>query len=660
MADPLDAQAAAFAQLLGITGNDADAAFKKACVLADGLFPHQVEGVAFLLGRRRAILADDMGLGKTRQAIVSLQHLAPNGPYLVVCPASVKRNWAREIEQVIPDPSIVVIDGSAPVNLSSHRGTSSPGPPHTLARGGPTPRSARVARSPRSLAAQFDSQSVSPTWVIVNYDILGRHLDALEQVDWAALVFDEAHYLKNHSSARSKLARGLTDRASAKAAQPLIVQLLTGTPLTSRPRDLFVLLQLVGHPLGRSFLAFAKRYCAAEKGEFGWKTGGASNIDELTVQLHGVMLRRSKDDVLALPPKMRTWVPLAVPATTGARAIKKVLALLTGKSDESRGPVSKATDPRQRGRLLAFLVEARQALAIAKTSATLDFVRGAIDQGEKVIVFSCFDDPIQKLARDFGPSAVVLTGKTPGTTRQTVVDLFQHDEDVRVLLANIIAGGTGLNLTAATQVVFNDLDWVPTNHWQAEDRAYRIGQTRTVNVTYFVAQDTIDDFVHAVLETKAALVGAIVEGEAIAEGVGGDVLDELQRALHLLSSGLALDGGSDDDLVGRLVKEASEAFRVRHRFEQRGTVSLRSPADVEAFTRALERLVRVLSGSPSKRFRIASTSHEGLEYEIVVADADVTCTCPGFEYRGQCRHARDVKAALASGQDVPAPYAEVR
>ncbi|MBA2257395.1 MAG: hypothetical protein H0W18_00720 [Acidobacteria bacterium] len=141
---------------------------------------------------------------------------------------------------------------------------------------------------------------------------------------------------------------------------------MTGTPLTSRPRDLFVLLQLVGHPLGRSFLAFAKRYCAAEKGEFGWKTGGASNIDELTVQLHGVMLRRSKDDVLALPPKLRTWVPVTVPATTGARAIKKVLALLTGKSDESMGPVSKATDLRKRGRLLAFLVEARQALALRK------------------------------------------------------------------------------------------------------------------------------------------------------------------------------------------------------------------------------------------------------------------------------------------------------
>src|SRR5687767_10897501 len=297
---------------------DADMAFRQACALAGGLFPHQVEGVAFLLGRRRAILADDMGLGKTRQAIVSLQHLAPNGPYLVVCPASVKRNWEREIEQVIPAASIAVIDGSAPVDLGA-------------------------------------------TWIILNYDILGRHRDVLEPIDWAALVFDEAHYLKNHTSARSKLARGLTDRVSARAADPLIVQLLTGTPLTSRPRDLFVLLQLVGHSLGRSFLAFAKRYCAAEKGEFGWKTGGASNIDELTVQLHGVMLRRSKDDVLALPPKLRTWIPVEVPPGTGSRAIKKVFELLAGKHQRPAAP--REIELKKRGKLLAFLVEARQALA---------------------------------------------------------------------------------------------------------------------------------------------------------------------------------------------------------------------------------------------------------------------------------------------------------
>jgi len=614
MADSLDSQAAAFAQLLKLSG-DPDTAFRSAVALADGLFPHQIEGVAFLLGRRRAILADDMGLGKTRQAIVSLRHITPGGRRLVVCPASVKRNWAREISLVSPDAPTLIVDGTSPVSPAAE-------------------------------------------WVIINYDILARHVDDLLTVPWAALVFDEAHYLKNHTSARSKLSRQLT--ATAAAATPaLVVQLLTGTPLTSRPRDLFVLLQLAAHPLGRSFLSFAKRYCAAEKGEYGWKTGGASNIEELTVQLHGVMLRRTKDDVLALPPKLRSWLPVEVPSGTGARAIKKVFELLAGK--DSRPVASRDEALRRRGKLLAFLIEARQELAIAKAPATLDFVRGAIDQSEKVIVFSCFDDPIQKLAKELGAQAVVVTGKTPAAMRQTLVDRFQNDDDVRALVANIIAGGTGFNLTAATQVVFNDLDWVPTNHWQAEDRAYRIGQTRTVNVTYFVAKDTIDDFVQAVLETKAALVTAIVEGEALAPGSSGDVLDELQRALHTISGGgdVAAGQGDDNEVISQLLRRASDEFRQMHRDDPHRPAPVRGEREVQALVRALDALVKVLSGPSARRFRISSSSHTGVDYEVVVVDADVTCSCPGFEYRGQCRHARDVKAAIASGEPVPARYTEM-
>jgi SNF2 family DNA or RNA helicase len=612
MADTLDSQATAFAQLLKLSG-DPDAAFKSAVALAEGLFPHQIEGVAFLLGRRRAILADDMGLGKTRQSIVSLRHLAPGGSRLVVCPASVKRNWAREIAVVEGDASVLVIEGAAPTSSTAE-------------------------------------------WIVINYDILGRHIDNLSLVPWTALVFDEAHYLKNHTSARSKLARQLTVAAAA-TTPTLAVQLLTGTPLTSRPRDLFVLLQLVAHPLGRSFLSFAKRYCAAEKGDYGWKTGGASNIEELTVQLHGIMLRRSKDDVLALPPKLRTWLPVAVAPGTGARAIKKVFELLAGK--DSRPARPRDVELRTRGKLLAFLVEARQALAFAKVTSTLDFVRGAIDQGEKVIVFSCFDDPVQKLAKELGSDAVVVTGKTPTSMRQALVDRFQNDAAVRVFIANIIAGGTGLNLTAATQVVFNDLDWVPTNHWQAEDRAYRIGQTRTVNVTYFVARDTIDDFVQAVLETKAALVNAIVEGDALAPGAGGDVLDELQRVLHSISGGAADTTTDDDELIGQLLHRASDEFRGTHRVDASGPAKMHGERETQALARALEALVKALSGPSARRFRIPSTSHKNVDYEIVAVDADVTCSCPGFEYRGQCRHARDVKAALAAGQPVVAPYVEV-
>ena len=272
-----------------------------------------------------------------------------------------------------------------------------------------------------------------------------------------------------------------------------------------------------------------------------------------------------------------------------------------------------------------------------------------------------FDDPIQKLAKELGAQAVVVTGKTPAAMRQTLVDRFQHDEDVRVLVANIIAGGTGLNLTAATQVVFNDLDWVPTNHWQAEDRAYRIGQTRTVNVTYFVAKDTIDDFVQAVLETKAALVTAIVEGEALAPGSSGDVLDELQRVLHSISGGgdVAAGHGDDNEVISQLLRRASDEFRQMHRDDPHRPAPIRGEREVQALVRALDALVKVLSGPSARRFRISSSSHTGVDYEVVVVDADVTCSCPGFEYRGQCRHARDVKAAIASGEPVPARYTEM-
>ena len=612
----LDAQATAFAQLLGLAPDDPDGAYRKAIALGHGLFPHQIEGVAFLLGRRRAILADDMGLGKTRQAIVSLRHASPGGPYLVVCPASVKRNWAREIELAAPGASVRIVEGTAP------------------------------------------APAAGAEWTVVNYDILSKHLGALGKVPWAGIVFDEAHYLKNHTSARSRLARQLADRAVATAKQEPAVYLLTGTPLTNRPRDLFVLLQLVGHSLGRSFLSFAKRYCAAEKNDFGWKTDGASNLEELTVQLHGVMLRRSKDQVLALPPKIRTWMPVDVPRGTGGREIRAVVDLLLGRSSPADGASMAGSDARAWPRLLALLTVARQKLAVAKVGATSDFVSGAIEQGEKVIVFSCFDDPLQTLTKDLGDAAVLLTGRTPANKRQALVDRFQQDDTVRVFLANIIAGGVGLNLTAASHVVFNDLDWVPANHWQAEDRAYRIGQTRTVNVTYLVGSNTVDDFVQTVLETKSALVSAVVDGKALTGDLSGSVLDELQHALRAISPGLTDTPAKieDQETIERLLREASAELRAASDTRPGEAGAPRRPEDIDALKRALDALARVLSGPSVSRYRIGSTSQSGVHYVITDDGTDVTCSCPGFDYRGQCRHARDVKAALAAGRAVPAAY----
>ena len=194
------------------------------------------------------------------------------------------------------------------------------------------------------------------------------------------------------------------------------------------------------------------------------------------------------------------------------------------------------------------------------------------------------------------------------------MDWFQQDETVRVFLANIIAGGVGLNLTAASHVVFNDLDWVPANHWQAEDRAYRIGQTRTVNVTYLIGSDTVDDFVQTVLETKSALVSAVVDGKALAGDLSGSVLDELQRALHAISPGLTDTPAKivDQDTIDRLLREASAELRAAQDTRPGEAGAPRRPEDIDALKRALDALARVLSGPSVTRYRIESTSQPGV------------------------------------------------
>jgi SWI/SNF-related matrix-associated actin-dependent regulator of chromatin subfamily A-like protein 1 len=530
------------------SGAARDDAVARAERLARGLFPHQVEGVAFLLGRRRAILADDMGLGKTRQSIVALTEAAPVGPWLVVSPASVKRNWAREILAVRPDDAVHVVGPADPPDVG-YAG-----------------------------------------WVVVNYDILARYDAMLEDLPWTGIVFDEAHYLKNHTSQRSRIARELV-----AAAPGAVLHALTGTPLTNRPRDLFPLLQLAGHPLGRSFLPFAQRYCDARHNGFGWVADGASNLAELRAQLRGVMLRRTKAEVLDLPPKLRTWVPVAVPAGTARRETRLLLERLRAGAREPRDAAGQG-----RVRLLADLTKARAAIARAKVATTIEFVDGVVAQGEKAVVFSCFDEPVRRIAEHFGDQAVVLTGATPTAERQAVVDRFQSDPDVRVFVANIVAGGVGITLTAARQVVFNDLDWVPANHWQAEDRAYRIGQEGAVNVTYFAAVGTVDEFVSRALEVKGAFVDAVVEGRGVVPE-SGDLLTELEAMVRTLPPETAGADGGDEDAVDRLLREVAARGARGESREGGGDAARprRMPAEaIDALARALGGAVDPIEAQP--------------------------------------------------------------
>lgn len=533
------------------------------------LYPHQVSGVQFLLRHQRAILADDMGLGKTRQAIVAAIEAAPEGLVLVICPASLKLNWAREIR---------IVDAAAAVDVIG---------------------SGRVPTS-------------APRWVVVNYDLLAREAERLRALPWSVVIVDEAHFIKNASQRASQVLKllGATDRRGATTGpRPPFVFLLTGTPMPNRPRDLFNLLRAVEHPAARSFLSFALRYCAAYRNDFGWVTDGASNLAELNLLMKEVMLRRTKDEVLELPPKIRSYVPVAL---EGEGAQKASVAFAEWFNEASRDLPNDTA-------FLARLTKLRLALHKAKHRACAERIRDVTGSGRKVVVFCCYQDGITRHKKALGAKAVTITGSDDGETRMAAVDAFQHDPSVEVALCNLIAGGVGLTLTAGTHVIFQDLDWVPANHLQAEDRCYRLGQTAPVTVEYLLGDGTLDVYIARLLAAKMALVAAVEAKALPAEPFLGELQHDLQTlAPALLQEARAL--GATGEVAARI--EAIGA--------QMAQLAPDSPLAAQGVWEFPS------SSSPGKCYRVRFGRAGHLE-----------CDCPGFAYRGQCRHVREARAASA-------------
>ncbi len=518
------------------------------------LFNHQRSGVAFLLSRQRAILADDMGLGKTRTAIVAAREQAPAGPFLVICPASLKLNWEREIHMVEPGAPVQVLDK--------------------------------------------DPLAEGVRWVVVNYDRLTRFESQLMSRKFAVVIVDEAHFIKN-DSARSKRTLALVEQ-SVQATY-----LLTGTPMTNRPRDLFNLLKAVGHPMARSFYSYAKRYCAATNNGYGLDTNGASNLDELSQVMAGVMLRRAKSEVLDLPEKVRTWLPLPVPVSRIGSLEQRALDYLS--NNPARGGTTWVT-------FLGMLNKARHALAIAKATPTADFVSDLVEAGQKVVVFTGYTGVVDTLVERFGASAVTLTGDTKMDARQVAVDRFQADPKIRVFIGNMQAAGVGITLTAGDHVVFNDLDWVPANHWQAEDRIHRIGRTSTAFVTYLYAPDTLDGFVANLLEQKAAMVARVEAASAAQSSL-------IETVVNLAIDGPGPSGSMATEPARPTMGLLEETIGLLEQFREDTLASMQSGVVRRTFT---------------------SSRNASVVYTVEMINGIAVCDCPGFSYGGNCKHAREV------------------
>jgi SWI/SNF-related matrix-associated actin-dependent regulator 1 of chromatin subfamily A len=438
---------------------------------------HQKEAIEKLVGSRRFILADDMGLGKTTSTIIAALETGAK-KILIVCPASLKINWEREIANY-SDRTCFIAEGK-----------------------------------------KFSTEA---DFVIVNYDILknfhskeDKENSLLLQSNFELVILDEAHMVSNAQAQRTKLINDFVKNIKR-------VWLLTGTPMTSRPINYYNLLNIIESPVAQNWMAYAIRYCQGFQFRAGnrkvWNVTGASNLEELRDRTSKQILRRLKENVLDLPDKIITPVYLRTSSKEYKDLMGEYYEWLENKKEESSSLTVQ----------FSKLMKVRKVIANEKVKDTIEFAQNIIDQGKKVIIFTNFTDTLQLIHNHFGKESVYLDGSCNKVQRQYAVDQFQENEKIKVFVGNLKAAGVGLTLTAAEVVIMNDLSFVPAEHAQAEDRAYRYGQKNNVLVYYPIFENTIEGVIYDILNKKKKVIGTVM-GDEIIEST--DVVEEILNLIN--------------------------------------------------------------------------------------------------------------------------------
>jgi len=489
------------------------------------LRPYQKRGYAWLAFLKQwglgACLADDMGLGKTVQALALLQRtyngtsgndFTENGsseagapdtsrqPSLVVCPTSVVSNWKKEAHRFTPDLSVLV-----------HHGGD------------------------RAQAEEaFTEQVADHTLVVTNYALLRRDVELFRALSWDTVVLDEAQYVKNPSAQRTRAARSLT-------AQHRIA--MTGTPVENNVGELWSIMEILNPGLLGSQSSFKKRFFRPIQNER--DVEAMRGLKRITGPF---ILRREKSDpnvIDDLPEKqeMTVYTSLTEEQASLYRAVvKETTAALEGETSE--------LDMERRGLVLSTLTQLKQICnhpaqylhddsAIAgrsgKLSRLVEMLEEMLAAGERALIFTQFTEMGEMLKRHlqetFGREALFLHGGVKQEKRDRMVERFQESDDPPpFFLLSLKAGGTGLNLTRASHVFHYDRWWNPAVENQATDRAFRIGQTRRVQVHKFVCAGTLEERIDEMIERKKNLAEQVVDaGEDWVTELSTDELKDLFR-----------------------------------------------------------------------------------------------------------------------------------
>lgn len=433
------------------------------------LRPYQAEALQFVNDcKGRAIIGDDMGLGKTASALAYLQLKKKFRPALVVCPASVKYGWEDEFQKFGVSGKTTLLHGRTP-DLDMLRATTNETP---------------------------------NTVFIINYDILTYWTDALIELGIQVLIIDECHMVSNPKALRTKALSRLV-----KTVDKVIG--LSGTPITSSPKQFFPILNMIRPDMFPSWWQYAHRYCGAKMIFGRWDFNGSSHSKELHSRVSQFMIRRMKSEVMKeLPEKTRSIVPIEMSSWKDYNKIK----------DKDLPAIEKFT-------------ALRKASTEGKLKSAIQWIKDYLeDGGEKLVVFAHHRQTILDIEKAFKGKCVKIMGGCSAKDRKKAVTDFQTKDKIQLFLGNLKATGTGLNglQDVSSNAVVLELPWTPGDLLQAEDRLCRSGQKNATNIYYLMAHGTMDILIAKLLIKKMTVLNAVVDGT---EKDDNNIIEELNKLI---------------------------------------------------------------------------------------------------------------------------------
>lgn len=443
--------------------------------MPEGIYPFQIDGIKFLENRKgNGLIADAMGLGKTIQAISYFIENPEIRPVLIVCPASVKLNWKREI-----------------IKWTDYKDED-----------------IQILKSKKTYSLLYSC------WYIINYDILDSWKDVLIGNKIAAIVSDESQFICNSKSKRTKAFKKLAKKIDKRI-------FLSGTPIKNSPREFFTVLNLLDNKCFPKEYSYLYRFCNPKYNGFGWIFKGVTNWEELHKSIKPLMIRREKSDVLKdLPKKRKIIVPIEC---TQIEFEKYQQAIVEIENWINENEKKNMIEIKKRLEFISTLSYG------AKRKQVINWIRDYINTGEKLVLFAYHLEVLNDLQSAFSDIKTVrIDGSVKSEDRQKIIDQFQNDLEIKLFIGQIKAAGIGITLTAASAVAFVEFSWTPADHEQAEDRIHRIGQKAdSVTAYYLVAEGTIEKDIVEMIQKKYDTVKKVIDGKSDQEFFDKNILKKL-------------------------------------------------------------------------------------------------------------------------------------